>query len=447
MKDTKPKHDNNRKSSTTSNSILKVTSSKHRSSSFDTGLSSSYFPNNNQSSSSQPNTRHSTSSARSNWSSVSKKLLKESVSNNIEGGLLKAAIDNRSTLSKATDEPNNNNNCSNSMYYSSSSERTLVPSSESELRFAPEVITSVREYCDTEPPSFLLISPDQPLYEPVNFQLDGSNKIVRSKSNTSKVGVSHTTTGPTSSPINQRSSISSSTNEIQPEKINSINSANSNSNSRTTVENTSLPRSVPNIEEQDLILRQKVRLDSLSITKYHLNGFITCASLSMDQNCYVRVSTDNWTTFQESQAIEIGDFNLNTPTHYQFDFLIPIERNMMLRRVSSEDAPTGKPELEKDNTSNKTFSGLPKSLRKRRETMPNLGGKTTPKKRTIDEDYNDTLRRAPPILEFIVVLNSFGLFYYDDNCKNKYTLAKKRMDSSTTMSDITPIPSCLSSIT
>ena len=129
--------------------------------------------------------------------------------------------------------------------------------SDSELRFAPQVITSVREYCDYEPPNFLLMSPDTPLYDPVNFRLDNNGNVIRGENTQgNKDG-------------NKSDKSSTSTQE----------QTNSDNNNKD-------------------LLRQKVRLDSLSISKYHLNGYITCASLSMDQNCYVRVSSDGWSTFQ-----------------------------------------------------------------------------------------------------------------------------------------------------
>lgn len=160
--------------------------------------------------------------------------------------LLKSAL-------RARNGGENSENGSNESF-ATNSERTPSTSSPtpSEFRFAPEVITSIREYCNQEPPNFLLINSEQPLYEPVNFKLDKiTGRVIRDNI-----------------------------------KHNDLSSP------------TSSATGVPLVENDSELLRKKVRLESLKISKYHLNGFITCASLSMDQNCYIRVSYDNWTTFQ-----------------------------------------------------------------------------------------------------------------------------------------------------
>lgn len=265
----------------------------------------------------------------------------------------------------------------------------------SEFRFAPEVITSVREYCNQEPPNFLLINSDQPLYEPLNFKLDENDKIVRESSTISLE-------------------------DLTKETDRSIRNTpdHSQQNSATT--------STLTLSKDKDLLRKKVRLESLKISKYHLNGFITCASLSLDQSCYIRVSCDNWNTFQESQAIEIGDFNINTPTQYQFDFLIPIDRNIdeNLNSSLSQASRASRHEIPGSITS----GGSSMKLRSGNHTVTNSATELAASTSVRDEEWQVTLRRAPAKLEIMVVLNGFrGLFYYDTNGGVKYSLVKKNL--------------------
>lgn len=261
---------------------------------------------------------------------------------------------------------------------------------ESQFRFAPDVITSVREYCNQEPPNFLLVNPNQPLYEPINFQVNDDGKIIREQ-----------TEGSSTSTINLIS--------CSQQDLNSNPSVNTISN------------------DKDL-LRKKVRLDVLRISKYHLNGFITCASLSLDQSCYIRVSCDNWKTFRESQAIEIGDFNINTPTQYQFDFLIPIDRNIDTELTGSVSSASKASRHEVPSV-----CSIGKGVKHTTSNVSNgiivlSATELTADSSVRDEAWQDTLRRAPAKLELMVVLNGFrGLFYYDTNEGRKYSLGKKNI--------------------
>lgn len=265
----------------------------------------------------------------------------------------------------------------------------------SEFRFAPEVITSVREYCNQEPPNFLLINSDQPLYEPLNFKVDDNGKIARECSYASLADLN------TTKEADQR-------------------------NTPDHSQQSSAATSILTLSKDKDLLRKKVRLESLKISKYHLNGFITCASLSLDQSCYIRVSCDNWNTFQESQAIEIGDFNINTPTQYQFDFLIPIDRNIdeNLNSSLSQASRASRHEIPGSIAS----GGSSMKLRSANHTTTNSATELAASTSIRDEEWQDTLRRAPAKLEIMIVLNGFrGLFYYDTNGGVKYSLVKKNL--------------------
>lgn len=164
------------------------------------------------------------------------------------------------------------------------------------LKFAPEVITSVREYCNQEPPNYLLyINLEQPLYQPVNFKIldQNSGHIIREKKKETKQAIASTFSN-----------------------------------------------------DKDL-LKKKVRLESLQISKYHLNGFIICSSLSVDQSCYIRVSCDNWNTFRETQAILLQQNHENVK-NYRFDFMLPLPKsdiflhqNRLNRRDSIDSTESG----------------------------------------------------------------------------------------------------------
>lgn len=98
--------------------------------------------------------------------------------------------------------------------------------------------------------------------------------------------------------------------------------------------------------------------------KYHLNGKITCKAFSEDQNCYVRVTTDAWKTFQETQAICVYNYFNENDQHvyqkhkfgndspeqvgrshkklgdkiieFQFDFLMPLPREDLMAENPNE---------------------------------------------------------------------------------------------------------------
>lgn len=198
----------------------------------------------------------------------------------------------------------------------------------SELTFAPEIITQVREYCNDQPSSLVKPSGEEPLYQPVNFIIDPKDFTIL-RDNTGQV-IKKLDANSCSSAMfdNNTTDVANSSSSKKTNSKLSINTLNIDADNKSTtssIRSTSIPAS--RFTSKADLARAKVRLDRLKISKYHLNGWITCASLSMEQHCYVRVSTDNWTTFQETQAIEVGDFDLNGPSKYQFDFLIPMDRS------------------------------------------------------------------------------------------------------------------------
>lgn len=78
-----------------------------------------------------------------------------------------------------------------------------------------------------------------------------------------------------------------------------------------------------------------VLLETLKIKKYHLNGSILCNKLSSDQSCYIRVSNDDWTTFQETQAIMVQNTSAKDcvekeSERYCFDFMLPVPKTDIL---------------------------------------------------------------------------------------------------------------------
>jgi len=92
----------------------------------------------------------------------------------------------------------------------------------------------------------------------------------------------------------------------------------------------------------------------------------------------VRVTTDKWKTFQETEAIDIGDESSVMQTRYKFDFMIPVPREDVAESLQ------GPIESSEDTDEN----GIPNSV------------------------------------EFFVVLRSLGLLYIDDNDKEKYVLGR-----------------------
>jgi len=109
-----------------------------------------------------------------------------------------------------------------------------------------------------------------------------------------------------------------------------------------------------------------------------LNGTLRAKSMSLDQACFVRVTTDKWKTFQETEAIDIGDESSVMQTRYKFDFMIPVPRENVDENLQ------GPIESNEDTDEN----GIPNSI------------------------------------EFFVVLRSLGLLYIDDNDKEKYVLGR-----------------------
>jgi hypothetical protein len=49
---------------------------------------------------------------------------------------------------------------------------------------------------------------------------------------------------------------------------------------------------------------------SLKISKFHITGEIVAKAMSMEQACFIRLSMDNWRTFQETQALDSDQCSL-----------------------------------------------------------------------------------------------------------------------------------------
>ena len=163
---------------------------------------------------------------------------------------------------------NRNENFSNATNKKGS--KTSKNQKSSQLKFAPELITSIREYRNQEPPNFIAYSNlNTPLYQAKNFTLNEKNgQIIRQSNCTS------------------------------------------------------------NQDLKILLKTVNVLLESLKIEKYHLNGSIICSKLSSDQSCYIRVSHDNWTTFQETQAVLVQGSKINENIRrFCFDFILPVPKN------------------------------------------------------------------------------------------------------------------------
>merc|ERR1719220_2305555 len=61
----------------------------------------------------------------------------------------------------------------------------------------------------------------------------------------------------------------------------------------------------------------------------------------MDQNCYVRVTSDGWSTFQESQAIEESGAEHGGRKVFRFDYLLPINRDRFIEHLGRMQSKRG----------------------------------------------------------------------------------------------------------
>merc|ERR1712032_1591899 len=182
---------------------------------------------------------------------------------------------------------------------------------------------------------------------------------------------------------------------------------------------------------------KKVQLESFKITRHHLNGVIKAKSMSLDQQCYIRITTDNWVTFQETEAIDTGDESSPMLTKYHFDFIIPIPRhdksnndsntnNNFISSSSSGTINSSSPNSTNSNTNNNTNNSSSSSSPPTSQT--NLQSSTSLLRNlTMQDSQTSTtsmfsIKDCPTGIEFFVVLKSLGMLYIDDNEKLKYKL-------------------------
>jgi hypothetical protein len=211
---------------------------------------------------------------------------------------------------------------------------------------------------------------------------------------------------------------------------------------------------------------KKVQLESFKITRHHLNGCIKAKSMSLDQQCYIRITTDNWVTFQETEAIDTGDESSPMLTKYHFDFIIPIPRHDKSNNDSNTNNnndnasySTNNSSLNSASTNNSTNSNTNNNTNdfhdlNRNNSLGNsslgnnslmmdfepsstsqtslVSSTTMLRNLTMKGSYglqNDgsntslfSIKDCPTGLEFFVVLKSLGMLYIDDNEKLKYKL-------------------------
>jgi len=180
---------------------------------------------------------------------------------------------------------------------------------------------------------------------------------------------------------------------------------------------------------------KKVQLESFKITRHHLNGCIKAKSMSLDQQCYIRITTDNWVTFQETEAIDTGDESSPMLTKYHFDFIIPIPRhdksdkdptsilsntNNNINNSTNNSIVQFHSASTNSNTNNNTnqISTSQTSLQSSTSMLRNLTMTGSPS----SSNSTFSIKDCPTGLEFFVVLKSLGMLYIDDNEKLKYKL-------------------------
>lgn len=126
---------------------------------------------------------------------------------------------------------------------SSSIKSTSITKRHSEFRFAPDIITSVKEYCDVEPPSLLMLNPNESLYQAENFVIENDGEIKEE--------------------IEQARSLK----ERRPSAPDSLNTS---KNTSAKIKFTSMV-DFCKLNEQNLLKEDQVlRLSNMSLTKYHI---------------------------------------------------------------------------------------------------------------------------------------------------------------------------------
>lgn len=93
------------------------------------------------------------------------------------------------------------------------------------------------------------------------------------------------------------------------------------------------------LTQKHAMLKPKVQLAKVNLTRYHISGEIEARAMSVDQACFIRFSSDNWATFQETEAVNFGNDSCLEKTNnhkYTFDYIIPAPRasNQSSRRNS-----------------------------------------------------------------------------------------------------------------
>merc|ERR1712173_32499 len=169
---------------------------------------------------------------------------------------------------------------------------------------------------------------------------------------------------------------------------------------------------------------KKVQLESFKVTRHHLNGSIKAKSMSLDQQCYIRVTTDNWVTFQETEAIDTGDDSSPMLTKYHFDFIIPIPRH---ENNNNDNNTTNTNTLINSDsvTSSQTSLISSQSSSITRKLESNNNNSMSRSISNLSSSSSSTLfsiKDCPQGMEFFVVLKSLGMLYIDDNDKQKYKL-------------------------
>lgn len=277
---------------------------------------------------------------------------------------LKSCLKSESIIkskSQKSDQTENNNNNNSSSKPKSDSDPTLPPSMRPDYRNSESLnirfsqMVNLREYDGELAPETVRKTNQQPIYRITNFRVDQNNFIVDDNDNNNNKG---------SKPI------------------------------------------------------KKVQLESFKVTRHHLNGSIKAKSMSLDQQCYIRVTTDNWVTFQETEAIDTGDDSSPMLTKYHFDFIIPIPRH---ESNTDNNCATNTNTLINSDSPPSSQTSL---ISSKTSSIRNLDNNNSISK-TSNLSSTSTLfsiKDCPQGMEFFVVLKSLGMLYIDDNDKQKYKL-------------------------
>lgn len=163
---------------------------------------------------------------------------------------------------------------------------------------------------------------------------------------------------------------------------------------------------------------------SLKISKFHITGEIVAKAMSMEQACFIRLSMDNWRTFQETQALDSDQCSLaKTSTNqnrYIFDFLLPVPRDDIEVVSKEKERRSSINSVENNGLRDSTSSISNTGSIIRSSSQPSFSTDSS----CIDEDDIDDYGR-PFVIEFVIVLRSLGLLYIDDNKGDNYRMKLK----------------------